>query len=364
MRGNHPESRNRLVSIIIVNYNAGLILHEAVTAALSSSIPVEVLISDNGSTDDSLNTVYKAFGKDQRVHIISNGSNLGFSRANNIALKQAKGQYILLLNPDCIIKPDTLAQLSDLLDSNPDTGMVGCLIRNPDGSEQAGCRRALPTPWRAFVRVLHLNKLFPRLPRFQTFLMHQEQLPIEPEFVEAISGAFMLVRRYAIDEVGFLDEAYFMHCEDIDWCLRFQQARWKILFVPNVEVLHYKGACSKDQPIRVLYHMHRGMIRFYRKFFRKQYPLPLMAIVTGAVWARLTLLASTELITRLFSSKKHRYKAGSDKSLFIERRKSVPFIPYIGPERRIKDETNNYMDSRKTTAIHDIKAIHDQSKHQ
>lgn len=333
VRGDHTENRNQPVSIIIVNYNGGPLLHDAVAAALSSSIPVEVLISDNGSTDGSLNAVYQAFGKDRRVHIISNGSNLGFSRANNIALKQAQGNYVLLLNPDCIIQPDTLTQMLDIMDANPDAGMAGCLIRNPDGTEQPGCRRAVPTPWRTFVRVLHLNKLFPNNPRFRTFLLHQEPLPQTPEPVEAISGAFMLVRRETMEQVGLLDDDYFMHCEDIDWCMRFRQAGWNILFVPDVEVLHYKGACSKDHPILVLYHMHRGMIRFYRKFFRRQYPLPLMAIVVSTVWARFLSLTAKELLKRPFS-KRIINEPSVTTPMPRERRNPAPVVAYIGPERR------------------------------
>ena len=332
MKGNYKESRNRSISIIIVNYNGGALLHETVAAALSSSIPVEILISDNGSTDGSLNTVYQAFGKDHRVHIISNGSNLGFSRANNVALNKAKGDYILLLNPDCIIKSDTLEQMINVLDSHPDAGMAGCLIRNPDGSEQPGCRRAIPTPWRAFIRVLHLNKMFPNNPRFRTFLLHQEPLPNQPTEIEAISGAFMLARRNAMNQVGPLDENYFMHCEDIDWCLRFREAGWNILFVPNVDVLHYKGTCSKDRPIRVNYYMHNSMIYFYRKFFRLRYPSPLLVLVTGAAWTRFLTLTAKELIQRPFR-KKHILAAMQPTPL--ERRKPSPVVAYIGPERRV-----------------------------
>lgn len=333
------DSRNRLVSIIIVNFNGGPLLQQAIAAALASSTRVELLISDNGSTDGSLNAVYHTYSKDPRVHIISNGSNLGFSRANNIALKYAKGHYVLLLNPDCIIRADTISNMLAAMEHNPDAGMAGCLIRNPDGSEQPGCRRAVPTPWRTFVRVLHLNKLFPHIPRFRTFLLHQEPLPTEPQPVEAISGAFMLVRREAIDQVGLLDENYFIHCEDIDWCMRFRQSDWKILFVPKVEVVHYKGSCSSNNPIRVLFHMHRGMIRFYRKFFREQYPMPLMAVVAGTVWARFIVLLARELITRPFR-KQTAITTVPTTIPFHERRISAPIVTYIGPERRTNGQTN------------------------
>jgi hypothetical protein len=116
--------------------------------------------------------------------------------------------------------------------------------------------------------------------------------------VEAISGAFMFVRREALEQVGPLDEGYFLHCEDLDWCMRFQQAGWQVLFVPDVEVTHYKGHSSKHQPIKILWHMHRGMVRFYRKFFRARYPLPLMWLVVAGVWVRFSGLATRALFSR------------------------------------------------------------------
>lgn len=204
----------------------------------------------------------------------------------------------MLLNPDAVIKPDTLEKMLETLVAYPEAGMAGCLLRNPDGTEQIGCRRSVPTPWRSLVRVFHLDILFPYHPRFRNFVLTRQPLPETPVFLEAISGAFMLVRREALEEVGLLDEKYFIHCEDLDWCMRFRQAGWKILFVPKVEVVHYSGTCSKDRPVFVLWHKHKGMIRFYRKFFRQQYPWPLMLLVTAAVWMRFMLLAGLTLFER------------------------------------------------------------------
>lgn len=283
--------RRPVVSVIIVNFNAGPLLSKAVESALSSSITVEVFVSDNGSTDGSLLSLRGLVGVDARLQIIENRRNLGFARANNIALKLAQGEYILLLNPDAVIKPDTLARMLEAFAAYPETGMAGCLLRNPDGTEQIGCRRSIPTPWRSLVRVLRLGKLFPGHPLFRNFLLIKEPLPEKPIFLEAISGAFMLVRRVALEQVGSMDEGYFLHCEDLDWCMRFHQTGWQILFVPHVEVTHYKGTCSKNRPIWVMFHMHRGMARLYRKFFQRQYSWPLMLLIIAAVWTRFLLLA-------------------------------------------------------------------------
>lgn len=288
-----------LVSVIIVNFNGGWLLTEAVRAVLKTVIPLEVIVVDNGSRDSSFVCLKRVVREDNRVQLIENGQNLGFARANNIALKRARGDYVLLLNPDCIVRPNTLPCLLEVIANHPHAGMAGCLIRNPDGTEQAGCRRTVPTPWRAFVRVFHLNKIFPRHLRFRGFLLLNQPLPRKPVEVEAISGAFMLLRREAVEQVGWLDESYFLHCEDLDWCMRFRQAGWKIVFVPEVDVVHYKGMCSKDRPIQVLWYKHKGMARFYQKFFRHQYSWPFMVLVLGSVWGRFSLLAPVAFLQKL-----------------------------------------------------------------
>ncbi len=280
-----------LCSVIIVNFNAGKLLTDCVCSVLVATTPVEVLVADNGSSDDSLDRLRRQVS-DARLHVIENHANLGFARGSNIALAQAQGEYLLFLNPDCTIEADTIECMIEHSRKLPEAGMMGCLIRNEDGSEQAGARRRVPTPWRAMVRFLGLTSLFPHSPRFRDLNMHELPLPEKPVEVEAISGAFMFVRRDALEDVGPLDEGYFLHCEDLDWCMRFRQKGWKVMFVPDVEVVHAKGGCSTDRHLRVEWHKHCGMVRFYRKFFRYQYPLPFMLLIVCAVWGRFALLAT------------------------------------------------------------------------
>ena len=227
-----------------------------------------------------------------------NKKNLGFARASNLVLPKANGDFLLFLNPDCRIHPDTIKSIQDAVMEYPDVGMAGCLIRNTDGSEQAGCRRRVPTPVRTLIRVLHLDRPLPFL-REKGMLLHHEPLPDLPQSVEAISGAFMLVKREALEDVGLMDERYFLHCEDLDWCMRFRNKRGKILFVPDVEAIHVQGACGINRPIRVEWHKHGGMVRFYRKFFRHQYPFLLMLLVIFAVWIRFFAIASFINIRKL-----------------------------------------------------------------
>jgi len=278
------------VSIIIVNFNGGELLTECVRSVLGSNLSVEVIVSDNGSLDGSIHYLEQEI-QNELLYIERNNENLGFAAANNRVISKASGKYILFLNPDCLIQPETLSYMLAEMESRTEAGMSGCLIRSLDGSEQAGCRRRVPTPWRTLVRLLYLDRLLPNHPKFESVIMNQRPLPKEPTYKEAISGAFMLVRREAMDDVGLMDEGYFLHCEDLDWSMRFRQKGWKILFVPHVEITHAKGVCSSPRPVRVEWHKHKGMVRFYRKFFRHQYPFLLMWIVIAAVWIRFVAVA-------------------------------------------------------------------------
>lgn len=276
------------VSIILVNYNAGALLGQAVCAALASSVPVEVIVSDNGSRDDSLEQLRQAHGRDARLHILENGANLGFAAANNRALPVARAERLLLLNPDCLIAPDTLERLITILDARPEVGLIGCLVLDPDGSEQVACRRAIPDPWIALQRILRLDRLH-RSGAGRRLDQRHQPLPSEPVEVEAISGSFMLTTRRALERVGPLDEGYFLHCEDLDWFVRFHAAGLKILFVPNVSVIHHKGACSTGAPMAVERHKHRGMVRFFRKHQAQRHSRLFGRLVVLGIWVHFGL---------------------------------------------------------------------------
>lgn len=279
------ENPNGKISVIIVNYNAGKTLVDCISSVINHVD--EIVIADNTSVDDSLKSVENFFSDSPKLHIIRNSDNLGFAKACNIGYRISSGTSILFLNPDCILEPDTVELLNHCLRSDAAIGMVGGLILNEDGSEQAGGRRMIPTPLSSITRAFGLSWLSVRYPLiFPDFNLHKQPLPDSPTGVEAISGSCMLVKKSALEDVGLLDESYFMHCEDLDWCMRFRQNGWKILFVPEAKVLHHKGTCSISRPIFVEWHKHKGMIRFYHKFFQDQYPRVLMGLVTVTVWMR------------------------------------------------------------------------------
>jgi GT2 family glycosyltransferase len=274
------------ISVIIVNYNSGSFLVNCIADIYE--LAEEIIVIDNASTDFSLSTLKSNLPMEgHRLRIINLNRNIGFAAGCNKGLSVSTQPYILFLNPDCILNPDSLHRMVQVMESDPQIGMVGGYLINPDGTEQGGGRRAIPTPWRAFVRAFGLYRLAKFRPQlFFDFHLDKQPLPQAPVEVEAISGALMLVRREAIDDVGTWDEGYFLHCEDLDWCMRFRQKNWKIVFVPDAPVTHFKGACSQARPFFVAWHKHRGMLRFYRKFFRQQYPGIVMGLITLAIWLR------------------------------------------------------------------------------
>ena len=285
-----------VISIIIVNYNAGGFLKNCVDSILWSNMDSEIIVVDNASSDDSLVALQGL----PHLTIIKNPVNLGFAAGCNIGIHSASGGALLFLNPDCALQPDALSVMVAALSSDSSVGMVGGLLSNMDGTEQAGGRRAIPTPWRSFVRAFGLARFSNRWPRlFFDFHLHKHPLPSQAIELEAISGACMMVNREALNDVGEWDEGYFLHCEDLDWCMRFRQKGWKILFVPSAKVVHALGVCGSSRPIFVEWHKHRGMLRFYHKFFRHQYPGLLMGLVAVGVWLRFGFVAACYLFTRL-----------------------------------------------------------------
>lgn len=283
------------LTTIIVNYNAGNLLRGCIDSLLQCPLEIEIIVVDNASIDGSLETL-----EGLPVQIIRNESNAGFAAACNAGVNAASAPFLLFLNPDTYFSPGALCGLLDALRSDQQAGMAGGLLVNPDGTEQGGGRRAIPTPWRSFVRAFGLVRFSNRWPRlFYDFHLHKQPLPEGNIEVEAISGACMMVSREAIQDVGTWDERYFLHCEDLDWCMRFRQKNWKILFVPSARIYHALGACSRKRRMFVEWHKHRGMMIFYRKFFRHQYPAGLMALVATGVWIRFGMLAVYHMAGRM-----------------------------------------------------------------
>ncbi len=282
--------------VVIVNFNAGGYLADAVKSVLQSRSVVHIYVVDNASTDGSLALVPQ--GHDDRLTIIRNTANLGFATACNLGIMRAASENILLLNPDCQVMEGAVERLIETLRSDH-IGMVGPLLLNPDGSEQAGGRRKLPLPSLVLLRATRVAKLQRLLGlKSPDFLLHHEQLPDGSIEVEAISGACMMARREMITDIGPLDEGYFLHCEDLDWCMRAQRQGWKILFVPDAKVIHQKGVSSRTRRLSVEYYKHSGMMRFYRKLLGQTYPRWLLALVAAGVWTRFAAVVALHFFSQ------------------------------------------------------------------
>jgi GT2 family glycosyltransferase len=279
------------VTVVIVNHNAGHVLIDCLKSALSQA--TEVVLVDNASRPDRFEPLIAHLKSHPRLHLIRSAENRGFAVGCNLGAELSTQPFVLFLNPDCVVGEHSLARLIAAIQEQPRAGMAGGLLTHPDGIEQGGGRRAVPTPWRSFVRAFGLARLSQRYPKlFNDFHLHCQPLPKAPIQVEAISGACMLVKREAIDDFGLMDEGYFLHCEDLDLCMRARAHGWQILFVPDAPIVHHKGGCSQERPIFVEWHKHRGMVRFYRKHFRHQYPAGLMELVTIGVWLRFAAIAA------------------------------------------------------------------------
>lgn len=278
------------VSVVIVNYNAGDLLTDCVGRVLGQV--QEVIVVDNASSDGSLARLVEKFHMTAHLRTVCLSRNRGFAAGCNSGLEKTIQPYILFLNPDCLLHSTALPRMMAVIEKNERIGMAGGRLVNPDGSEQRGSRRMIPTPWRSFVYAFGLNRFAERWPRlFADFNQNRQSLPSEPVEVEAVSGAFMLLKRKALDHVGRWDEKYFLHCEDLDLCMRFRQKGWQIFFVPDAVGLHYQGTCGASSYLRVEWHKHKSMKVFYRKFFRYRYPGFLMWLVQIAVWVRFAGLA-------------------------------------------------------------------------
>lgn len=253
------------LSIIIVNYNVRQFLENALASVYRAmeGVQGEVFVVDNASDDGSVEMVTAKF---PHVYLIENKANVGFAKANNAALKRAKGKYLLLLNPDTIVQEDTIKVMINFFDENPDAGLAGCKILNPDGSFQLPCRRSFPTPWVAFTKIFGLSALFPKSKLFGkynlTYLSEDETFE-----VDAISGSFMFLRRDVYEAVGGLDESFFMYGEDLDWCYRVAKGGYSVYYVHATQIIHFKGESTRRSEIDEIRTFYRAMQLFVEKHF-------------------------------------------------------------------------------------------------
>lgn len=284
------------LSIIIVNYNTKELLRQTVNSIQSNPAKhsQETIIVDNSSSDGSVEMVWSEM---PQVRLIANTVNEGFAKANNKGIRYASGRYVLLLNSDTVVLPGTLDTMIEFMDNHTLVGAVGCKVVLPDGSLDKACRRSFPTPMNSLYHALGLSHLFPNHPKFSQYnLTHLDEDETYP--VDCLVGAFMMVRREVIEQIGGLDEQFFMYGEDIDWCYRIKEAGWQIYYYPEAKIIHYKGASSKKQKYKMIYEFHRAMILFYNKYYIRKYnPLVTLAVYVG-IWCKFLLVVLLNIFKR------------------------------------------------------------------
>ncbi|HJP99882.1 MAG TPA: glycosyltransferase family 2 protein [Rhodanobacteraceae bacterium] len=278
------------VSIIIVSADSGPSLRECVERALASSDAAEVIIADNASRDGVPQAIARAHEHDERLSVVYNHANLGFGRAVNVAARAAHGDALLVLNPDCLLDPDTLPRLMEVLRAHPDAGVIGAVVCDDEGSPDPASWRRDPLLRRSLNEMTGRARREAEDPRFEGVDV-PGPIPREVIEVENVSGALMLLRQAAFDRLHGFDPGYFLHCEDLDLCRRARDAGYKVLLAGDVRVPHAKGGSSAHRPVFVSRHKHRGMWHWFGKFDPAARRPPLRALVWCGIWLHFLVTA-------------------------------------------------------------------------
>lgn len=273
------------ISIIILSYNTKDLLKQTLDSLNHTHFhDREYFVVDNASTDGSPQMVAKDY---PWVTLIANKENKGFAAANNQAIKIAKGKYLVLLNSDTVVVNDALGEIAAYMDKHPDVGAITPKIVLANGQLDPACHRGMPTPWRSFSYFIGLEKLFPKSRLFGGY--HQAYLDLDTTHVIETSAATgFMVRKKMVDQIGMLDEAFFLYGEDLDWCMRMDKANWKIVYYADAQIIHYKSQSGKKNKksktkSAATYHFYNTMYQFYEKHYADKYPTWVRQLVYAGI---------------------------------------------------------------------------------
>lgn len=283
------------ITAIIVNFNTGELLEACVRALLTSTVVPRILVIDNASTDNSAGALRDRLVDEPAVEVRFNAANLGFARAVNQGLQQSPLDDALVLNPDCLVEPTTLELLAQALARDDRAALAAQLVRDARGRPERSVLRRFPSVSRSFFTVTSLDRL---VSGAEGVSVETGALPAQTVQAEAVSGACMLLRRAALAQTGGFDEAYGLHCEDLDLMFRLRTAGWHCLFVPGALATHHQGRSSRSRPLWVHYQKHLGMRRFYRKFQAPGQAWPTRLFVQAGIWLHFLALAPLALLRR------------------------------------------------------------------
>ncbi|HPB05280.1 MAG TPA: glycosyltransferase, partial [Prolixibacteraceae bacterium] len=280
------------------NYNVKHFLEQCLHSVekASKNLATEVFVVDNNSVDGSKGMLLSKF---PNIKLILNEKNVGFSKANNQAIRQATGQYVLLLNPDTVVEEDTFEKVVAFMDSHPEAGGLGVKMIDGKGKFLPESKRGLPTPWVAFYKVFGLSAIFPHSKVFGKY--HLSYLDKnELHQVDVLAGAFMLLRKEALDKVGLLDEGFFMYGEDIDLSYRITLGGYKNYYYPDTTIIHYKGESTKKGSLNYVKMFYNAMIIFANKHFSRQYAGLFSFFIHLAIYFRAALATMSRVFKKLW----------------------------------------------------------------
>ena len=286
------------LSVVIVNYNVKHFLEQCLYAALKASenIETEIFVVDNNSVDGSCAMLREKF---PQVILIENQQNLGFSKANNQAIRRSKGEYVLLLNPDTVVEENSFEKICAFMDAHPEAGGLGVKMIDGKGHFLPESKRGLPTPKVAFYKIFGLSALFPKSKEFSRYhLGHLDEN--QTHEVEILAGAFMLMRKKALNEVGLLDEDYFMYGEDIDLSYRLVLGGYKNYYFAGTTIIHYKGESTKKGSVNYVKMFYNAMIIFAHKHFTKGNAKLYRFVINMAIYFRALLALVSRFVRRVF----------------------------------------------------------------
>lgn len=284
------------LSVVIVNYNVKHFIEQCLFSVLKAAqhVSCEVFVVDNNSVDGSVGLIKSKF---PQITLIENKANTGFSVANNQAIRLAKGEYVLLLNPDTVVQEDTFVKTVTFMDEHPDAGGLGVKMLDGQGNFAPESKRGLPTPAVAFYKMFGFSKLFPRSRKFGKY--HLTYLPEnEVNKVDVLSGAFMLMRKNLLDKIGLLDETFFMYGEDIDLSYRITKAGYQNYYFPLTQIIHYKGESTKRSSMNYVLIFYKAMAIFSKKHFSGSHTFWFTFLINLAI----ILKAGTALLSRFFKA--------------------------------------------------------------
>jgi GT2 family glycosyltransferase len=294
-----PPQQTEDLEVVVVTYNGRSLVEACLDSLLAESaqISMRILVVDNASQDGLPLMVRQRYP----VELVETGANLGFGKAANIGLRMTSREYVLVLNPDTVVPPGAIVSCVAAMRARPRAGVLGCKLVRTDGSLDHACKREIPTPASALAYFLRRMGGRAQAPNGHYTAGH---LPDDQEgVVGAVNGAFMLMRREAMEEIGLFDESFWMYGEDLDWCYRCSQHGWDVVYWPGATVVHAKGGISgRRRRVRVNFAFHRSMWLFYRKHHAVRYPAPLNVAVGTGIWTKFAASVAVNAAASLFAS--------------------------------------------------------------